>query len=157
MRNTMRNIAIALACVAMVGCTTNAQRVQQINQYSPVVDIQSDEQQVKFDKDLRACRKLAQGVQEQYNAKADEEKGKIIAGAVFGAVLGGLAGAAIGDSSYYAGQGAATGLVAGTAGAASESDYLGVMQRLGAKGVVDECMVGRGHRVLNTKGYGGGN
>lgn len=152
----MKRVTTAAAILLVAGCTTNAQRIQEIKEYAPVVDNQTEAMQAKYDTDLSACRTLAESVQEAYNAKADEERGDLIMGAIIGGLVGGVAGAAIGDSSYWTAQGATTGVVAGTAVAATEAEYLGVMQQRGGKGVVDECMSGRGHRILSVKGYGGG-
>ena len=141
--------------VFVAGC--GAARVD-ISEYSPIVDVRNEQEQRKFNSDIVACRRIGEQTQEAYKKKADAERGAMIASTLLGAALGAATGSIIGDHTayqgYYTRTGAVAGAAAGVSASASQSDYIGIMERLGAQGVVDRCMHGRGWNILNREGLG---
>lgn len=127
---TRCTITLTLAVLSLTAC------VQQPVVYEPIVDFKKVNRNV-YAVDLKECQQYAEQVQNDAAA----------AGIVM-ALVGAAAGAAIGDSYGMAGQGAAygatTGAVAGTAHGQSSYNH-------GIKEVVDNCLKGRGYKVLGKR------
>lgn len=123
MKKTITIIAAALALTGCAATNTGAG-------FSPVID---GADPIKVTADLRDCQAHAQ----QVAGAAD----RAVAGAIAGAVIGGLFNAALGVKGYgneMAAFGAVTGALEGAGAGAKDQ-----------KSIVRNCMVGRGHRVLN--------
>ena len=158
--NTKKKIfgfATLLSLLIVAGCV---QRVD-INKYEPVVDLKGQGiAQSKYAADLRDCRKIGAKVQIEYEKQAQKEANSMILAAIIGGAIGAGTGAIVGhqygQQGFGTAYGATVGATAGTAGAAANADYIGIVARRGPSGVVDECMAGRGYRILSPKGLGGG-
>lgn len=124
--NAKRLIAVT-ALVTLTGCATTS---QPRGGFDPIID---GGNQAQIDTDLRACQAHASRVQ----GAAD----RAVAGAIIGALIGGVLSHAIGADGFgneMAAVGAIHGGLEGAgAGARDQAS------------IVRNCMVGRGHRVLN--------
>ncbi len=134
---TMKPIAI-IAALALSACVAPP-----IAEYAPVVD--PAKSGPRYQSDLAACRQIAQQAEAEYQRQQQQALlGNIIAGAIMGAAIGSMYG------SDYVDMGAAYGATAGVAGTDTELAYGGPRR------IIDRCMEGRGHDVLNDGGAGGG-
>lgn len=100
-------------------------------QYRPVVDQKMSKNPERFDADLAECRQIAEG----------GGGGQVAGGAAGGAVVGGALAVATGRPDRIgqaAGGGAVIGGARGAGGSAREK-----------RGIVRNCLKGRGHAVLN--------
>ena len=122
--------------------------------YSPIIDTQNINQE-KLAKDLTACRKLGQNAQAIYKKRRDEQIAAAELEAFFKtAIIGGLIGAATGDSTSAA-KGAVIGGVLGASEAGNSVEYTRTFVEFGPAAIIDRCMVGRGYKLLNKEGFGG--
>lgn len=121
-----KTIIIVAAALALTGCAVNNTGAG----FSPVID---GADPIKVAADLHECRAHAQ----QVAGAAD----RAVAGALAGALIGGLFNAALGVKGYgneMAAFGAITGGLEGAGAGAKDQ-----------QSIIRNCMVGRGHRVLN--------
>lgn len=121
MLETLR-LAGLISCGLLVSACTD-------DPYSPIVDGPTN---VRFQQDLGACRQLSQ------------QKTATNNGAIGGAVLGGLVGAADADSGDALESAAAGALIGGMLGSHSEKTDVEVARDK----IVFNCMRGRGHNVV---------
>ncbi|MGP3726353.1 glycine zipper family protein [Cereibacter sphaeroides] len=142
---TLTLIAIA-AALALAAC----EPVQKLEDYRPVVDPEKTNAQ-KYEKDLAACRGIALKLEADYKARQEKELGKQMA---IGILTGVVLGAAVGHNTGYQGDYVAAGAVAGAAAGAGSGDYTHDLVTYGPRRVVDRCMSGRGHVILNDIGRG---
>ena len=157
---TIATPAVAALLGAALGVSACAAPAD-IAAYAPAVDIKGQGiSEEKWLEDLSDCREIGEKVQEQYLAQQEEEAGQAIFLGVLGLAAGVAAGQAIGNNRAYEGalttQLGVAGAGAGLAVGASQADYMGVVARRGPQGVVDECLAGRGYRILSGKSLGGG-
>lgn len=118
-----RTTTLLILSLSLVACASD---------HSPVIVDPQGVDMGLYQQDLAECERLA------------EQTGtgqKTATGAIAGAVVGGLLGAAVGNSST-AGRGAAAGAVLGGASAAGS----GAQEKAS---IAKNCMRGRGYRVLN--------
>ena len=135
----MNKIVVGFVVLVMMGgCVP----VQSVVDYRPIVDSPMN---AKYDNDLFQCRNIAASAEAEYVRKQNEEMGAAIIG---GLITGAIVGNAIGGNSNWTGAGAASGVASGVASVDTE------LADGGPKRVVDRCMAGRGHRVLNDLGKG---
>jgi uncharacterized protein YcfJ len=131
MKTTMKLIAVLL----LSGC------VAPLAEYAPITDTENP---AEFENDLAQCRVIAASAEAEYTQRQNDEMGaNIIAGLLVGALIGGAIGG--GD---YVGHGAANGALAGAASTDTE------LAHGGPRRIIDRCMTGRGHNVLNDLGRG---
>lgn len=123
-------ITFTLALLSLTGC------VQQPVIYEPIVDFKKVNRNV-YAVDLKECQNYATEVQNDAAA----------AGIVM-ALVGAAAGAAIGDTYGMAGQGAAYGATAGAVAGTAQGQ---ASYNNGTKEVVDNCLKGRGYKVLGKR------
>lgn len=109
----------SLAILILAGCAANT---------GPIIDTQGVDL-VKYEQDLEQCTVY-------------QDQVSISAGMVKGAAAGGATGAATGVFSGDVGRSAGVGAVLGSAASARKNDQ--IKQR-----VVNNCLRGRGYRVLN--------
>jgi len=114
--------AIALLILTLTACTATDEIIVDRKGIDPA----------RYQQDLAQCREYATEV------KTGE---KVVRGTVSGAVIGGLAGAAVGNSDT-AQRGAGVGAVGGGAKGAARGEREELQ-------VVKNCLRGRGYRVLN--------
>ncbi len=123
---------IIVSAMALTGCASQGG-------WSPTVDPYGDPNAANIERDTVECRQLAENA--SGGTAQETGKGALVGGAV-GAVAGAVLGAAVGSP----GKGAMIGAAAGGVGG-------GAHQGLGAEGNFKEayknCMIGRGHKVLN--------
>ena len=127
----------------IAGCQTVS---TQIATYRPVVDTQKIDP-VKFEADLAECQRLA--LQKHETAKAQEfnnARGNFFTEVLVGAAIG----SAIGDGGGYQGEWTRMGAAAGAARGLNSYDSDRANNE--PKRIVDRCMLGRGHQILNTIG-----
>jgi uncharacterized membrane protein len=112
----------------------------QMGGYTPVVDtrVNSPKANANLNRDLQECQALA----EQVSGNTAKRAG---IGAGVGALGGAAAGAAIGAIGGNPGAGAAIGAVTGVIGGAAQQ---GISSDSEYKNAYNNCMRGRGHRVL---------
>lgn len=137
-------IAITLLAGALLSVTACQSGMQVASRYFPVVDpAQTDP--AKYEADLGACRQIAAAKYDEYQ---DRQWREVFAGALAGAFTGAVAGQAIGGDtqSTLTGAGVGAGVGAGS-GYSMATDPKGATQR-----IIDRCMAGRGHRILNDLG-----
>ena|GEM_PF-316676 len=128
-------MTIAATAIFLSGC------VAPLAEYTPIVDTTNP---AKFASDLGQCRIIAGRAEADYIAKQNEAAGaNIMAGILLGAIIGG----AVGGNDYI-GYGAANGAIAGAASTDTELAYGGPRR------IIDRCMAGRGHKILNDLGRG---
>jgi outer membrane lipoprotein SlyB len=134
--DAMKKTVTALSLAAMLaGC------VQPLAEYTPVADTTNP---AKFNSDLAQCRVVATRAEGEYAKRQEADMGaNILTGLLVGALIGGAIGG--GD---YVGYGAANGALAGAASTDTE------LAHGGPRRIIDRCMVGRGHKVLNDIGRG---
>jgi len=145
--------AVLFALVAsLVACAP--QPKVDLATYSPIIDTQNVDKE-KFATDLAACRKLGQNAQVIYKKRRDEQVAAAELEAFFKtAIIGGLIGAATGDSSDAA-KGAVIGGVLGASEAGNSVEYTRTFVEFGPAAIIDRCMVGRGYKLLSKEGFGG--
>lgn len=136
----MKRILLVVSFIALSAC----EPPPTLAEYRPVVD-PARTNSAKFERDLAACRSVAQQAEAEYKVRQQKEMG---ANLMAGILVGAIAGAAIGDSSNWAAYGAASGAAAGVAATDTE------LAHGGPRRIVDRCMTERGHRVLNDLGKG---
>lgn len=139
-----KTFAFAASALLLSGCMTAS---TMIATYTPVIDHGPNGPTADYQADLAYCQSLASNK----HAKAQaQEHNRAFAGLVVGAIAGAALGSALGDSGDYQGDwtrwGAASGAVAGA------SNYNADRVNNEPKRIVDRCMIGRGHRVLNSVG-----
>lgn len=121
-----KTITIIAAALALTGCAaTNTGAA-----FSPLID---GADRIRIEADLHDCQAYAK----QVAGAAD----RALAGAVAGALIGGLFNAALGingQGNEMAAFGAVTGALEGATSGAKDQ-----------QSIIRNCMVGRGHRVLN--------
>lgn len=122
-----------LSCLLLTACA-------QMGGYTPVVDtrVNSPQANANLNRDLQECQVLAEQVSGSTVRKAGIGAG---VGALGGAAAGAVIGAIGGNAGTGAAIGAVTGVIGGAAqqGISSDSDY---------KNAYNNCMRGRGHRIL---------
>jgi len=123
---------ILVSAMALTGCASQGD-------WHPTVDPYGDPNAANIERDTVECRQLAQSASGDTAKEAG--KGALVGGAI-GAVAGAVLGAAVGAPGKGAMIGAAAGGVGGGAnqGLSAEDNY---------KRAYKNCMVGRGHRVIN--------
>ncbi len=128
---TLKPAFFLISCTvfSLSGCSTG--NSPYVGSRDVIVDT-ADVDPYLYQRDLAECREYADEV---------SVAGRGATRAAGGAVVGGLLGAAVGDSST-AKRGAGAGAVVGGAGGAAS----GYSER---QKVVRNCMIGRGYRVLN--------
>ncbi len=114
--------AIPLVLLALAGCTTTDEIIVD----RKGIDV------ARYEQDLAECRLYAEEV---------KKGAKVAKGSVSGAVVGGLFGAAVGNSSD-AQRGAGVGAVTGGARGVRQGEQEEIQ-------VVKRCLSGRGYRILN--------
>lgn len=136
----MKRTFLALSILAtLAACGQPAQ----LEQYTPVADM-AGPRAASFASDLAGCRAYATVAEQNYKQQQNAEMGaNILAGLILGAAVG----AAIGNSDT-ARYGAASGAVSGAASTDTELAYGGPRR------IIDRCMAGRGHVILNDLGRG---
>lgn len=132
----MKPLLSALALpLLLAGC------VQPLAEYTPVVD--PARSGPGYQADLAECRAIAAGAEAEYNQRATDQM-------VAGIIVGGLVGAAVGNAygGSYGNEGAAWGAALGASTADTE------LAAGGPRRIIDRCLAGRGHAVLNDLGQG---
>ena len=120
----MKRVFAIFTAMALVGCANTGAN------FSPLIDGSNRD---KISADLSDCR--------QYATQVAGAADRAVAGAIVGALIGGALNAAIGAKGYgneAAAFGAVTGALEGAGGGARDQ-----------QSIIRNCMVGRGHRVLN--------
>ena len=127
-----RLIAVGMVALWLGGCAS-------YGGWQPTVDASRDSHKDTLDRDLADCKELASKASGGTATEAAKGTG---AGALGGAAAGAIIGAVTG----HAGSGAALGAaIGGTGGAAHE----GLSAEQEYKRSYRNCMVGRGHPVIN--------
>jgi hypothetical protein len=131
-RERRRRLGVSLALLALFGCVNQ-------NSWAPTVDPYNDPNAARISQDEAECRQLAKQASGGSLRKTAEGVG--IGGAI-GAGLGAALGAIVGTPGEGAALGATMGAATGGAkeGAESNRDF---------KSAFDQCMRGRGHKVLS--------
>lgn len=110
-------------------------------EYTPVVD--PSRSGANYQNDLAQCRAIASQAEAEYNTQMANQ---MVAGMIIGGLVGAAAGNAYGGS--YGNEGAAWGAAVGAAATDTELAYGGPRR------IIDRCLEGRGHTVLNDLGKG---
>lgn len=114
-------------------------------EYRPAFDpAQID--QPRYESDLRECLSVAQQEKAKYDRRLNQQTW---ANLFVGALIGVAVGAAYGNDGVGIGDGAAIGAGAGALTGGGDAAELA---QYGPRRLVDRCMIGRGHRVLNDAG-----
>lgn len=103
--------------------------------YQPIVDMRGVDQ-FRYQQDLAECRQYAEQVNPVQDAGLDA-----LLGAAGGAALGAATGAIVGSPAYGAATGAAVGGIGG-------AGYGGISGAEKQKSVINNCLRGRGYKVL---------
>ena len=122
----MKNITTIFLVAALTACVAT-------ETYFPLVDLTDEQTETQYNNDANECRRLV-GTQSGAGSGA-------ATGAVGGAILGGLIMAAMGGDSSSIGRVAGAGAVTGAASVGAATYAERVEQ-------VDNCLRGRGYRVL---------
>jgi outer membrane lipoprotein SlyB len=107
--------------------------------WTPTVDTYNDRNVDYINRDMSDCEQLA-------NQASGGTATEITTGAVVGGLVGGAAGAAIGAIVGDPATGAAMGAAAGGFGGATQE---GLSSEQEYQRAYSNCMIGRGHRVIN--------
>lgn len=146
MKKVTKAAVCSLALMSVAACEPPAP----LSQYSPVVD-PAHVSQVRYNRDLEACRNIALKVEADYKQRQQKEMGqRLIAGLIVGALTGAVVGAGQSNQGDYIAAGAAYGTAAG----AASNDYTYDLVKYGPRRVVDRCMTNRGYKILNDIGKG---
>lgn len=128
-----------MSAFSIAGCVQES-----LVDYRPVVD-PSRSSPAKYERDLVECRNIAIQAEAEYKERQEKEMAQNM---MAGLIVGAIAGAAIGDNGRSAAAGAAYGTAAGMAATDTE------LAAGGPRRIVDRCMAGRGHAILNDIGKG---
>lgn len=116
-------------------------------EYRPMVDPAKTDKG-KYETDLRECLSVAQQAKAKYDRQLNQQAwANLLVGALVGVAIGG----AYGNDGVGIGEGAAIGAGAGALAGGGDAAELA---HYGPRRLVDRCMAGRGHRVLNDIGRG---
>ena len=130
----MKTLNICIALVAAVVLSACASQTG----WTPTVDAYNDPNAFRIDQDSAECKQLA--------AKAAGGTARETAtGAVTGGLVGAAGGAVIGAFTGNPGRGAAIGAAAGGLGGAAKQGFSSEERY---KNAYNNCMVGRGHKVI---------
>lgn len=121
----LASIIISTGCTSMTG-------------YQPTVDAYNDKNKAYIESDTQECKALA-----------DQASGGVFKQSGIGMGLGALAGAAAGAvAGAMAGDPATGAMIGGASGGLGGAGWQGYESDIKYKRAFDECMYGRGHRVL---------
>lgn len=121
----MKNIIAITMIATLASCAAQP--------YMPLVDLADGQTQTQYNDDVNECRRLA-------NTRMSASQGAG-AGAIAGALIGGAIMAAMGGNADSIGRVAGAGAVAGAA-------HGGVEGHQSQAQIMNNCMAGRGYRVL---------
>ena len=163
--NPVLTIAAVLfaAAVSISGCASPESQRLNIYTYAPVIDVKGEGYDTAtYYTDLEECRQLGLKVQATYEEQRKKELDQATKATFAGILLGAITGEVIANNNdnVHSGRALTTGaLYGGLAGAAIGSDavdYERAFTKFGPTGIVDQCMKGRGYKILSVEGYGGG-
>ena len=129
--NKLTTSSIFISCILLSGCYS-------YGGYQPTVDAYNDPNAYRINQDMAECKQLAS------QASGGTAKETAI-GAGTGALLGAAGGAIIGAFTGSPGTGAAIGAATGGFGGGA---YKGLSSEDQYKNAYNNCMSGRGHRIV---------
>ena len=161
--NRVRASAIAsvmAGVMLLAGCGSATTESINLAGYAPVIDVKGQGyDQATYLVDLQECRDLGMRVQATYAEQRKREQEDQRTRAFAGALIGAVAGHAIGDhNDYHTGRLTTAGALTGASIGASTGavDYTRTLAKFGPTAIVDRCMTDRGYKVLSAEGFGGG-